>query len=64
MSNNEDEPDSLFITHSSSTNDAILCATLCARQIADFCVKNINFNVLSSIFYINYHTIFHIINLL
>ena len=26
MSDNEDEPDSLIITHSSSTNDALPCA--------------------------------------
>lgn len=54
----------LFIIHSITNACAILYATLCARQIADFCVKNNNFNVLSSIFYTNYHTIFHIINLI
>lgn len=36
MSDNEDEPDSLFITHSFSTNTATKCATNNARQKSKF----------------------------
>ena len=36
MSDNDDEPDTIIITHSSSTNAATKCATNDARQKSKF----------------------------
>ena len=39
MSNNDDEPDTIIITHSSSTNTATKCATNDARQKVNFKIQ-------------------------